>query len=124
MMNHDKLEEYRLAKLALVEAKEKELTLRLEICDEMLKGKRTGTHNFVQDGFKIKAVRKLNYSLDQEQIKNLIDEGKLSERELALLRTKYELKLADFKKADDIPNIEDSLTVKPATPELTVILGE
>lgn len=118
------LEEHRLAALELKEVKKKELELRNKITDKILDGLPAGTHNFAKAGMKIKAVSSLNYSFDKETLDELINEDILTKEELDLIRWKPELRLADYKKASFVENINGAIFVRPAQPTLEIKLGE
>lgn len=124
-IDHDLLEKHRIAAIVLKEMKETELDLRRQITDVLLEGRATGTHNFLMEGFKIKAVKSVSHSFDIEGLEQLMDNNELSEDELALLRVKYDLKLADYKEAAfDTSVLDDVIIVKPSLPTLTIVIGE
>ena len=108
----------------LKEIKAKELELRNQICDVILAGLGTGTHNFAKDGMLIKAVASLNYSFDKETLDGLINDDALSADELDCIRWKPELALAKYKKTDNTEALDEALFVKPAQPTLEIKLGE
>ncbi len=120
----DLLEEHRTTALALKEIKAKELDLRNQICDKILDGLGTGTHNFAKEGMLIKAVASLNYSFDKVTLDELINEDMLTEGELDCIRWKPELALANYKKTEFTENLDEALFVKPAQPTLEIKLGE
>lgn len=125
MLDHDLLEEYRDVAANMRELKKRELVLRNEICDKLLEGRNIGTHNFSMEGFSVKAVKKVSYSLDQEMVAHYLAEDELNEYEIEMIRTKYELGIKNFKAgADHIGVLEDAITVKPSLPTLTIELGE
>ena len=125
MLTHDELEEYRLVATELKEIKKKEMEMRRNICDKLLEGRNVGTHNFSMEGFSMKAVKKVSYSVDQEMVAHFLEEDELNEHEVEMIRTKYELALKNFKDgADHLGVLEDAVIVKPATPSLTIELGE
>lgn len=117
------LEFHRLAAIALKEAKAHELELRSQITDVLLEGRDTGTHNFELHGMKVKAVKGLNYKLDDELIQEFIDNDELSEWELELIRIKYDLKLGPYKTATfPMDVLDQALVVKPSLPTLDISL--
>jgi hypothetical protein len=124
-IEHDLLEEHRLIAIELKEIKARELDLRAKITDVLLEGLDTGTHNFILHDLHVKAVKGVSHSFDQETISELVDNGDLSNWELGLLRTKYELRLADYKIANfPVDVLEQALIVKPSLPTLLITLGE
>lgn len=119
------LEEHRLVAAELKELKAKELELRTVITDELLEGLPTGTHNFEINHLFVKAVKGVSHTFDQEMIAEFIDNDDLSDQELGLLRHKYELKLADYKRANfEVDQLEQALVVKPSLPTLSITLGD
>ena len=121
----EKLERNRALAIQLKEIKAEEMALRVEIAQELGADKQPGTHDFEIDGMKVKLKLGLNYSLDQAELKDAIEDERLDEEELELLRIKYDLRLADYKKADfNTDNLEDCMIVKPSAPTLVIELGE
>ena len=117
------LEFHRLAAISLKEAKEYELELRNQITDVLLEGADTGTHNFLLHGMNVKATKGVSYKLDSELIQELIDDDELSPYELDCIRTKYELKLADYKRATfPVDVLDQALVVRPSLPTLAISL--
>lgn len=126
-MNEDKfiglvelLEIQRKMALQLKDLREQEAKIRKEICDQLLDGKEVGTHKFNFGSYKVKAVKSYSYSLDQEMVRDMIDNGDFSDDELVAIKTKYELSLTAYKKLDASDNLDDCITVKDAMPTLTV----
>jgi hypothetical protein len=118
------LEEERQLAIQLKNIKDREMELRVKIADRLGKGLDPGTHNFIRDGFRVKLKLGLNYSLDQSAVHELIAEELLSDEELDAIRTKYELKLTDYKSLDNSETLDDAIIVKPAAPTLIIELGE
>ena len=123
-MNHELLEEARLMAIQLRELKAKEMELRKQIVYELAKDADVGTHNFSLHGFAIKVKLGVSYSFDQEELVDLMDRNLLTDEELSLIRTKYDLKLADYKKAGNTETLDDVIIVKPSAPSLEITLGE
>ena len=117
------LEFHRLAAIALKEAKEHELELRSQITDVLLEGLDTGTHNFELHGMKVKSVKGVSYKLDSDLIQEFIDNDELSPFELECIRTKYDLRLADYKRANfPVDVLDQALVVRPSLPTLAISL--
>ena len=124
-IKHDLLEEHRMAAIALKEMKETEIELRNKITDVLLKGKPTGTHNFLMEGFQIKVVKSVTHSFDDEGLEQLMDNNELSDDELTLLRVKYSLILNEYKQATfDTTVLDDVIIVKPSLATLSITIGE
>ena len=119
MLTHDELEEYRLLAEQVKLLKKKEVEMRRYICDQLLDGRNIGTHNFSMEGFAIKAKKAVAYKFDQEVVQHLIEEDELNDYEREMIRTKYEVALANFKKgADELESLEDAVIVTPSMPTL------
>lgn len=117
-ITHELLEQHMKAKAELNAAKEKEMNLRLEITDVLLEGKSAGTYNFKIDGMKVKAVQKINHSIDEDELELIWDE--MEESEKNLVRFKPSLKLKDYKAMVGDLMINNAITVSPATPSLVI----
>lgn len=125
MNMHDMLERSRSLKLQLADIKKEEMALRLEIAGMLGKDLDPGTHHMDQEGFKVTLKLGLNYSLDQDLLKQMLDNNELSEEEVDLLRLKYDLKLADYKKSYvDTSILDDAVIVKPSCPSIDISIGE
>ena len=100
--------------------REEEAAIRRDICDHLLAGKEAGTHKFNFGNLKVKAVKSYSYSLDQELVAQMIEDGEFADDELEAIKTKYELSLSAYKKLEASDNLDDCITVKDAMPTLTV----
>lgn len=124
MITYEMLEDQRTMAIELKELKEKEMDLRRKIADELGGDNGPGTYKSSQDGFNIVLKLGVSYSLDQEELVDLMDRDLLTDEELELIRTKYDLKLADYKKSGNTETLDDVIIVKPSAPTLLVTLGE
>lgn len=110
------------AKVQLDHWKKIEHDLRMEICDELLKGAEYGLHKHDFDGYRLRATRVANYSLDQERMKDLYDGGEFTSKEELLFRVKFELSVGQYKKADfDTSKIDALITLKDGMPQLEMV---
>lgn len=123
-MNKELLEEARMLAIQLKEIKVREMELRKEIVLELVKDLSTGTHKFSIEGYKVKVKLGVSYSFDQEALIELMDDNLLTDEELGLIRTKYDLRLADYKEAGNTETLDDVIIVKPSAPTLEITLGE
>lgn len=122
---NDQLEQHRVMAAQLKTLKEEEMKLRVKIVEKLTKKDDSpGTKNFTREGMRVKVKLGLNYNLDQEELVSLMTQGLLTEEELGAIRTKYELKLAEYKRLDNPETLDDVIIVKPAAPTLSVELGE
>jgi hypothetical protein len=112
-------------KVQLDAIKDEEAKLRREICDELLAGLMPGTHKFAyhdESGltYNVKATKSFNYSLDQNSIKELMDEDELTPEELDCISIKYQLSLSNYKKLNEVGMLDDAITVTDAMPTLSI----
>ena len=115
----EKLEKQRQLAIQLKAIKDAEAKLRREICDELLKGRHTGTHNFDICGMKVKAVKSVSMRIDSK-----IDVDSLTDEEKALIAWKPSLKIGDYKKTtSDTSNLDEFIVVTPSMPTLTIELA-
>lgn len=123
-MNEDKLIELLRIQASLASQlkcmRDEESAIRREICDHILEGKEVGTHKFTFGNLKVKAVKSYTYSLDQELVAQMIENGDFADDELEAIKTKYELSISAYKKLDASDNLDDCITVKDAMPTLTI----
>ena len=115
------LETQRTLAIQLRDIKEKEMGIRREICEILLEGKEQGTHNFTIGGMKVKVVKAFKFQLDKG-ISLIYDD--LDEEEKSAIRVKYEVAVAVYKKLTNADQLNEYITVVPASPTLTVVLGE
>ncbi len=123
-MNHELLEEARQLAIQLKELKEREMEVRKTIAYELGLDLDLGTHKFELFGFKVKLKLGVSHSFDQDELRDLMEQNLLTDEELSLIRTKYDLKLADYKKAGNTETLDDCIIVKPSAPTLEITLGE
>jgi len=102
-------------KATLEAAKKQEMDLRLEICDELLEDKEEGTHNFQIAGYDLKTAVKFNYKLNPE-----VEDAALTQEELDCIKYKPSLVLSGYRKLEESDNIDEYITVTPATPSLAI----
>jgi hypothetical protein len=124
MITYEMLEEARLLAIQLKELKAKEMNLRKEIAFDLGDGLDPGTHTIVRDGFQIKLKLGVSYTLVQDELIELMEMNALTDEELGLIRTKYDLKLAEYKKAGYTETLDEVIIVKPSAPTLEITLGE
>lgn len=121
----EKLEQSRVYAIQLKALKKVEMDLRVEIAAELGADRQPGTHDFEIDGLKVKLKLGLNYSLIQDELQEAIEDERLNEEEMELLRLKYDLRLGDYKKADfNTEALDEFIIVKPSAPTLVIELGE
>ena len=123
IVTEDLLEEARLLAIQLKDIKSHEMELRRKICDVLLEGKDRGTHNFVMHGMRIKSIKGFNISLDKAALEYGYDN--LTPEEKALIKFEPKLIGGEYNKSMvDTTELDQYLTVTPASPTLTIELGE
>ncbi len=105
------------AKTKLDYWKAEEAKLRTKICDKILEGHGLGTQTETKGQYKIKATKKVNYSIDSEQLNFIWDD--LSQEEQEAIKFTPSLMLSKYKSIDHT-SLDDCITVKPAMPTLTI----
>lgn len=101
--------------------KANEATARREICEAIgtdvdLSEKGRATVKTHLQGFNLKAVYTLSYSIDKAALASVWD--KLSPAERDAIKLVPELKLADYKKLPEDALLHEAVTAKPAMPTL------
>lgn len=118
-----KFDEWMEAKSKFDHYKSLENKLRKEICDHLLEGKITGTHNFDDfPGYRVKAVKKVSHSIDNDVLSFIYDE--MTKEEQECIDFKPNLSISKYKKLEDHSVIDDAIIVKPAMPSLEIKVDE
>lgn len=107
----------------LARVKVEEMYARTEICEELALNLSSGIHNFDIDGSKVKVTNKVTITLDQEIYLEIKDQ--LPDEETDLVMIKYALKMKEYKLYGETGSIQldQAITIKPATPTLEVKYG-
>ena len=122
------IEDWRSWQDALQEAKKKEMELRIKICEALASDKDEGTHKFDIGNIKVKVAKKNNYKIDREQYALLCEA--FTEEEKECVRLIPEVNMKDYRayikqsETDDeinLDNLNECITVTPATPTLEII---
>jgi hypothetical protein len=135
------LNKWLAAQQALVKAKDEEAKLRAQVVSDIIQAKpgEKGTRNYeLNAGYKLKAVLKLNYKLNNDEVDNTLDrierigeEGKfIAER---LVKFKPELSVTEYNTISEraangdstakkiIAELNKILTISDATPSLELV---
>lgn len=113
----------KIQKLAEIQAqlrliKEKEMALRLEIHDELNKGRNPGTYHDIAGSYRIKSVLKYNYRLNKDDLEASWNE--FTEEEQLAIKFTPTLSLSVYKRLDEHDELDNCLTVSPATPSISI----
>lgn len=123
-MDYIRLEAWRKCALELSRLKDEEMCLRKEVFADAFVMATEGANKLaLQGGWELKATVPYTRTLDQTKVAELLKELKKVKAPSTLIKTKYELSIADYKKLDDeIRSLVDNiLTTKPGTPALELI---
>lgn len=123
-MDYVRLEAWRKCALELSRLKEEEMRLRKEIFKEAFDAASEGANKLtLQGGWELKATVPYTRTLDQAHVAELLKELKKAKAPSTLIKIKYDLSVADYKKLDDhIRGMVDAhLTTKPGTPALELV---
>lgn len=123
-MDYVRLEAWRKCALELARLKEEEMCLRKEIFKEAFEAATEGANKLtLQGGWELKATVPYTRTLDQAHVAELLKELKKAKAPSTLIKIKYDLSVADYKKLDDhIGGMVDAhLTTKPGTPALELV---
>ena len=110
--------EWQKAKGALTDAKEKEMELRLAICEEILRDQQKGVKHFKKFGLDAAATAKLNQKLETDTLKSIFK--KLTVEEKACIRYKPELIGKVYKDLPGDSILHSAVVSSPGTPALTL----
>jgi hypothetical protein len=115
-----KIEIYNTIKQTLDNAKEQEAKLRIEILDELFPAAGEGTLNTFVEGYKVKGVFGLNYSVDQDKLDEVLHIMTDDERDC--IKYKASLSLTAYKRLDATERtlLDECISVKPAMPSLKI----
>lgn len=120
-VNRELLEKWQHLNHEMKRLKKEEMDLRVEITDQLLKGKSIGTHNFDIDGVAVKAVKKVTHKLDKPKLDHVWQD--MTEDEQAAVKWTPELSVSKFKALEEESGLlRDCVTVVPAAPSLTIDL--
>lgn len=114
-------DEWNQAAYDLKEAKKRELELRNEICESILKDKFEGAVTVIDEGFKITATAKLTRSVDTTILETIWDE--LDDAEKECIKYKPSLVASEFKRLENRGQgnkLFEAITVKPAQATLAI----
>lgn len=123
-MDYVRLEAWRKCALELARLKEEEMCLRKEVFKEAFIAASEGANKLtLQGGWELKATVPYTRTLDQAHVTGLLKELKKAKAPSTLIKIKYDLSVADYKKLDDhIRGMVDAhLTTKPGTPALELV---
>lgn len=123
-MDYVKLEQWRKLATQLSAIKNDEMKLRKELFKEGFIAPVEGANTIeLQDGWMLKATVPYTRALDQEKVPEVLKELKKAKAPATLIRAKYELSIADYRKLDDKQQalVDAILTTKPGAPSLELI---
>lgn len=99
--------------------KEKEAKLRIELCEEFLKGKVPPCKaKQIVENIEIEAVRGVSHKVDESVVTQLFSE--FSDEEKNVFKFKPDVKLKEYKKLSKNSIVHEAITVKPAMPTIKI----
>jgi hypothetical protein len=125
MDNLELLTRYLEAKTVLTSAKKLEMDLRLEVLENLFPSGSLGTINAELGPFKVKGVFKNNITIDADAWFDYEDQ--MTDAERCCVKIKPSIIAANYKLLENHEVsglLDDIITVKPATPALTLELEE
>lgn len=121
-MDYSKLELWRKTTQDLASVKALEMKLRKELFKENFQAPAEGVNSIeLQDGWQLKVNVPYTRSLDQDKAPGLLKALKKTAPDL--IKTKYELSAAEYRKLDEatLTLVDAALTTKPGTPSMELI---
>lgn len=107
--------------------KEKEMALRIKICDTLVPDDNAGTFRFEIGGMKAKVVKKFNYNINKKDYADLCDAFTDAEKQCIRLNPELNMKtynayvsLAGTEEEIDLDNLHQCVEIKPAAPTLSI----
>ena len=115
----DKLNEWIKISIELKDLKNREMTLRKELCTSIFEGiQAPGRKRFTVDNYDLVAENTINHKLDTKSSTEMFSE--LTEPEKNAIRWKAELNLREYKKLPDDCLLQECVTITPGTPRLSL----
>jgi len=104
----------------LQQVKAKEMALRKELAAYFLKSRHVGTHNFSEEGYAVKAIKKNVTSLDSDMLSQMYDD--FSNEERGCINFQPKLVMKEYKRLaeDEREYLDMCIMVKPGAPGLIV----
>jgi len=106
------------AKIELDVAKENEMVLRKEICEEILKDQIKGTTHFKKFGLDAAATAKLSQKFDVDILKEIFH--KLNKEEKGCIKYDPKLVAKKYKELPEDSILHQAVESKPGTPSLKI----
>jgi hypothetical protein len=111
----------------LKDIKEKEMALRIKICDTLVPDDNAGTFKFDIGELKVKIAKKFNYNILKKEYDDLADAFNDAEKECVRLKPELNMKkynayvaLVGTDEELDMDNLHMCIDIKPAAPTLQV----
>ena len=121
------LSEWQEIQTQMKELKEKEMALRIKICDTLVPDDNAGTFKFKIDNLDVKVVKKFNYNILKKDYNDLKDAFNSAENECIRLNPELNMKtynayvaLAGTEEEMDLDNLHQCIDIKPAAPTLSI----
>ena len=125
MIDLKKLAEYKEVKSELGRVKANEMRLRLEILEDMFPNASAGTMNETLGQYKVKGTFRNTTTIDADAYFDYEDQ--MTDAERCCVKLKPSIILANYKDLENHETsglLDDIITIKPATPALTLEIEE
>jgi len=120
-MNYDLIRQWNEAAQHLTHYKDLEMKLRKQVFAHAFQGAQEGVNEVdLENEWTLKATVPYTRTLDQAKVPDVLKALKKAKAPETLIKTKYELGIADYRKLDDDTRaiVDAILTTKPGTPAL------
>jgi len=123
-MNTSLLQQWSEIVTQLNTLKAKEMTLRKQLVATVFPSVLEGTQTLpLNNGWQLKMTQPFTRSLNQDKVPEFLKAAKKYKLDPALIRTKYELSVSEFRKLEGEPLLllQDIMTTKPGAPSLELV---
>jgi len=121
------LSEWQEMQTQMKELKEKEMALRIKICDTLVPDDNAGTFKFKVDNLDVKVVKKFNYNINKKDYADVKDAFNDAEKECIRLNPELNMKvynsyiaLEGTEEELELDNLHTCIEIKPAAPTLSI----
>lgn len=104
--------------------KAKEAMLRAKIVEDHFPNSGEGTQTGSFRNFNLKAVIRYNYTLNQAEFEEAVENNDLSDNDWDNVTTKYSVTKTQFHNLDDDSALASCVEVKPGLPTLSIEIAE
>ena len=121
------LSEWQEMQSQMKELREKEMALRIKICEALVPDDNAGTFKFKIDNLDVKVVKKFNYNINKKDYADVKDAFNDAEKECIRLNPELNMKvynsyiaLEGTEEELELDNLHTCIEIKPAAPTLSI----